>query len=287
MTRLLPLAFLLVVTACSAPRSQTDALPAPFEPVVVGQFEDARALATDGRGRLYIADAQARHIAVLTTTGALIQTISGSADTPLSAPVDVVAFGGLTLSVADAGREAVARFGMDGRALGLLRPDGRNQASGIDESRPLEARDRFVPSAIAAAPDGTIYVASEEGAVVQITPDFRQTVLRRSDTADALIGVTALAATDDAVFVIQSARLVRFDRLMVRGQLDPDLSDVRAISSSGDRLLVVTRTGATVSAPGETTVEVGFPAAVDVRGAILVDRSLIVLTRTSLWRLAL
>lgn len=287
MRRLLPLVLLLAVAACSAPRPQTDALPLPFEPIVAGLFEDARALATDGRGRLYVADAQARHIAVLTTTGALIQTISGSADTPLSAPVDVIAFGGLTISVADAGLEAVARFGVDGRALGLLRSDGRNQATGIDETRPLEARDRFVPTALAAAPDGTLYVASEEGAIVQITPDFRQTVLRRSDTADAVIGVTALAATDDAVFAIQSGRLTRFDRLMVRGQVNADVSDAQALATSGDRLLVVTRTRAIVTAPDETAVEVIFPAAVDVRGAVLVDRSLIVLTRTGLWRLAL
>ncbi len=277
----------LFLGACSGPRSQVDALPDPFEPILAGQFEDARALATDGRGRLYVADAQARHIAVLTTTGALIQTISGSADTPLSSPVDVVAFGGLTLSVADAGLEAVARFGMDGRALGLLRPDGRNQASGIDEARPLEARDQFVPAALTAAPDGTLYVASEEGAVVQITPDFRQTVLRRSDTADALVGVTALAATDDAVLAIQSGRLARFDRLMVRGEIDPDVAQVRAISAFGERLVVVTRTRAIVSAPGEASVEIAFSSPVDVRGAVLIDRSLIVLTRTGLWRLSL
>ncbi len=286
MTRLLPLAAALLLSACSGPRPQADALPPPFEPLVVRQFEDAQAITTDGRGRLYVADAQARHIAVLTATGSLIQTISGSADTPLSAPVDVTAFGGLTISVADAGLEAVARFGVDGRALGLLRPDGRNRATGIDESRPVDAYDRFVPTALAAAPDGTLYVASEDGSVVQITPDFRQTILRQADTADALITVTALAATDDAVFAIQSGRLVRLDRLMVRGTTDPQLTDVRAISATGNRLLVVTPTRALVSMPGEPTIEVAFPPVADVRGAILIDRTLIVLTRTGLWRLS-
>ena len=284
MTRLL-LGFALLA-GCSAARPQADALPSPFEPVVAGQFEDARALATDGRGRLYVADAGARHIAVLTTGGSLIQTISGSADTPLSAPVDVTAFGGLTISVADAGLAAVARFGIDGRALGLLRPDGRNRTAGIDETRPIEARDRFTPAAIASAPDGTLYAASDEGAVVQITPDFRQTVLRRADTADALIGVTALAATDDAVFSVQSGRLVRLDRLLVRGQVDPDVAEVQAISAQGDRLLIVTSTRALVSLPGEASVEIAFPARIDVRGAVLIDRTLFVLTRTGLWRLA-
>jgi hypothetical protein len=275
---------LVLLAGCSgAAPTARDVLPAAFERIATVDLRSPQAADWDGRELLYVADASAREVVVLTLGGAFVRRISGSADAPLAAPVDLVTFGGLTVSVADRGLEAVARFGADGRALGLLRPAGRTQATGLDETLPLGAREPFVPVALTAAPDGTLYVATEEGGLYQISPDLRLTPLRRADTADALPGVRALAATDDAVWMVRGGRLVRFDRLLVRGIAQPDLIGVQAIAVRAGRLAVVTDSGVWLWSEGASRLVIDGPIA-GVRDAVWAGRSLVVVTAAGLWR---
>ena len=142
-------------------------------------FTDARALALDPAGRLYVVDAYSATVTVLDTDGVVLQTLGGpgQGDYALFEPADVDPTNGLSIYVADAGNGRVQQFSGRGQLVQTLRIP-RNPGRADVEAPPSDA-GRIVPGtlsgesaqgrpvAVAAGPAGVLYVAEAETGTVQ------------------------------------------------------------------------------------------------------------------------
>ena len=115
---------LLLLAACSAPRPVAPPAPAPADttarPVTeVARFRDARALASDPVGRLYVVDAAEAVVVVLSPEGVPLSVLGGpgTGDYGLIEPAGIDPTNGLELLVADAGNARIQRFSLDGRLI--------------------------------------------------------------------------------------------------------------------------------------------------------------------------
>jgi DNA-binding beta-propeller fold protein YncE len=88
----------------------------------LARFAEARALAADPSGRLYVADAGREVVVVLDTTGQVLATLGGpgTAEGQFDDPSDLDPTNGLILVVADAGNGRLQRFSKDFRYLSSL-----------------------------------------------------------------------------------------------------------------------------------------------------------------------
>jgi hypothetical protein len=120
----------------------------------IASFEEARALARDGRGYLYVVDAGANAVVQLQPDGTILRTLGGSGTAPgaFYDPLDIDPTNGLVLVVADAGNGRLQRFSRQFVPLEVL---------------PVVRVDRYVPEQ-AGQP---IYSLGERGEVG--TPDGR------------------------------------------------------------------------------------------------------------------
>lgn len=102
------------------------------------RFEEARALAVDPRGRLYVADAGRDAVVVLSPDGRTQATLGGTGMRAgqFLGPADIDPTNGQTLFVADAGNGRLQRFSEELQYLESL-PVGR----GFDEGHTLRAFD--------------------------------------------------------------------------------------------------------------------------------------------------
>ena len=132
---------------------------------VLAQFEDARALAVDPRGRLYVADAGRDAVDILEPDGTRRATIGGPGSRPgaFDTPSDVDPTNGQLLLVADTYNGRVQRFSGEGQYLESL-PVGRVErgASGewtFEDGRggsPVQGQG--TPIAVARDDEGAVFV---------------------------------------------------------------------------------------------------------------------------------
>ena len=209
----------LLLAACGAPRPVADLPPAPADTTLsvteVARFRDARALAADPVGRLYVADAAEAVVSVLTPDGVPLAVFGGpgSGDYGLLDPSGVDPTNGLELYVADAGNARIQRFSHDGRFIETIPvPAGEPRVVGRPEPErsrhdapPPGLRGR--PVAVAVGPaDALLAVEAERGVVLQ-WEGRRLARLLGGDGPGALAEPTDLAVTPDGtVFVADRAR---------------------------------------------------------------------------------
>jgi hypothetical protein len=137
----------------------------PFGPV----FEEARAVAADGAGRLYVVDAGAATVTVLSPTGLPLNVLGGpgTGDYAFLDPSDIDPTNGLVLVVADTGNGRLQRFSYDGRLIDSLPvpSDLGDGDAGQREFRDTPTSDRRSgqgrPTAVAAAVTGETYAVEE------------------------------------------------------------------------------------------------------------------------------
>lgn len=169
-TTILLLLVLLVSIGPRAGHAQNEA-PEAYSLRHIASFEDARAVAADARGRLYVVDAGQNVVVQLTAEGDVLRTLGGSGTAPgaLYDPRDVDPTNGLVLVVADAGNGRIQRFSRQFVPLEVL---------------PVVRIDRYVPEQ-AGQP---IYSLGERGEVG--TPDGRPIAVVTSE-ADETFAIDA------------------------------------------------------------------------------------------------
>ena len=133
----------------------------------LAEFEDARALAVDPRGRLYVVDAGRDVVEILDSTGGRIDVIGGSGTRvgEFDGPSDVDPTNGQLLLVADTYNGRIQRFSEEGQYLESL-PIGQTDRVGggwsfenRGESNPVRGTGR--PVAVVRDDDESIFVLDE------------------------------------------------------------------------------------------------------------------------------
>lgn len=263
---------------------------------VLGRFGDARALATDPAGRLYVVDAAESAVVVLSPAGMVLAALGGpgTRDGAFLDPADVDPTNGQAIFIADAGAGTVAHVTAEGRtaetvAVPEVDPSRAAQAVGLV----LRALPRGRPVAVAAAPDGALYVVEAERGVVLRLDEQRgvERVLGGPEAGPAALARPVDVAVDDegTVWVADAGRgvLQPFDAFGAPGPAVPvgGPGGPVAVDAAGDELVVVGPASVTVrGASGDAVraVDLGEPLV----GAATTTVGLYVLTRTRLVRLA-
>ena len=262
--------------------------------IEIAQFRDARALAADPAGRLYVVDAAASVVSVLTADGEVIDTYGGpgSGEYSLLDPSDVDPTNGLDLFVADMGNGRIQRFSHDGEFIESVAVPAGDPAvvlgNAVAEGRPL---------AVAVGPGGIFYaVEGERGVVIRWEGDRRLSRLLGlpEDGDGALIEPVGIAVSAAGIVFVADRRreaVLVYDRLgTFRRSISGRTSGgVRAVSlapfAEGERLLVVGgRTVAVHDATGGLVDVIRPSVSEDLVGAAVADGKLYVLTRTRLLR---
>jgi hypothetical protein len=283
-------------------------VPAPADttarPVVeLARFRDARALAADPAGRLYVVDAAASVVVVLTAKGGPLQTLGGpgSGDYGFLEPSGVDPTNGLDLFVADAGNARLQRFSHDGLLVETVPvPAGEPRVVGLTEPgrSPEDEADaglRGRPVAVAVGPADARYAAEAERGVVIAWEGRRLARLLGADGPGALAAPSDLAVgADGTLFVADRAQGAVFVygplgafRRAVSGA---PVGGVRAVALSrgpeGERLLVVGPRAVAVHRPegGLDDVTLARLGAEELVDAVMSEGRLFVLTPTRLLR---
>lgn len=140
---------------------------------IIARFEDARALAVDPGGFLYVADAGPNVVVMLDSEGERQQVLGGSGTRAgeFDTPSDVDPTNGQVIVVADAYNGRVQRFSEDGQYLEAL-PVGRVQTSegpgrAFDDGRDGSAvQGNGRPISVASTGNGSSYVLDQRNRAV-------------------------------------------------------------------------------------------------------------------------
>ncbi|MGI9175418.1 MAG: NHL repeat-containing protein [Rhodothermales bacterium] len=270
------------------------------EAVELATFVEARALAADPSGVLYVVDGGRDVVQKLAPTGAVLATLGGpgAGEGEFDGPTDIDPTNGLVLVVADAGNGRLQRFS---RAFLFLEAVPVGSVTGSEArlgnaSRYGSARDRLGgpgtgrPTAVAVSPSGETYAISEtEGYVIRWDEDRRttRTIGGYDAGAGALDEPVALAADEASLYVADrgQAAVKVYDafggyvRALARGLA----TDVQALTLTDDALWIVLPRqiliyGLDGRLRGAISVEVGE----DLVDAVRVGGVTYVLTRTRL-----
>lgn len=297
----------LVLAACAGgPEVAPDGppvVPGTTPPYTeVAHFRDARALAADPAGRLYVVDAAESAVVVLGPLGLPLATLGGpgSGDYSFLEPHDVDPANGLDLFVADAGNARIQRLSTDGRYIETVPvPLGDPEQVRPDRPRapvdPADPAERGRPVAVAVGTAGALYaVEAERGVVLRWDTGRRLTRRLGADGPGALAEPVDLVVTGDGtVFVADAGRdaVLVYDEhgSFVRAVPGAPAGGVLAVglasSSEGRRLLVVGPHAVAVHRTAGGLVEVvPVDAGEPLVGAAVVGETLYVLTRTRLLR---
>ena len=249
----LPLLFLLCLSPLVATAQPVDSVLTDL--TKLADFLEARALAVDPSGKLYVVDTGEDAVFQLSPSGVLLETLggSGTGEGQFDQPMDVDPTNGLVLVVADAGNSRLQRFSRTFLPITSL---------------PVGRIERFTPGSQAAS----LNIGSEGGVqeadgrpIAVITNNANETfaidaiqkvvlkwdVSRRLERAiggfDAGEGTledpVALAADEQSLFVADRGRAAvlvydpfgSFVRMLAPGLAE----DVRALSVAGDELWIV------------------------------------------------
>ena len=218
-------------------------------------FVEARALAVDPAGVLYVVDAGRDVVEQLAPDGTVLTTLGGpgTGEGAFDGPADVDPTNGLVLLVADAGNGRVQRFSRAflflealpvgegvGEPIGGVRTrfgSGREGVGGSGLGRPV---------AVAASPAGETYAIDETERYV-IRWDEGRRVARTVGGYDAGEGAlqdpVALATDEASLYVADRGReaVLVYDAFggYVRTLANGFASDVQALTRTGDELWVV------------------------------------------------
>lgn len=257
---LLGLSFYLSSLQCAGAKGTGGGLAVDTVLTVTGSplatFIDARALAIDPAGLLYVVDAGIDAVQVLAPDGAIVRTLGGpgSREGQFDEPTDVDPTNGLVILVADAGNARIQRFSDELLHLGSL-PVGRGfqedqggalRAPAGSERRTSHDADGY-PVAVATGQAGEIYVLDDAQSVM-LTWDASARPVRVTGSSGAGSGTMADpvdVTVDDqgTVYVADRGRkaVLVYDRFgnYMRALGEGLLNDVRSVSAEGERLWVV------------------------------------------------
>lgn len=225
------------------------------EPVPVAVFDDARALATDPFGRLYVADAGRDVVVQLAPSGLVLATLGGpgSGDGEFHDPSDVDPTNGLLLLVADAGNGRIQRFSRELAHLGSIRVRGSQSMTGSswsgatfsDGARGADADGR--PVAVVSAGTREVFaIDADRHVVLRWDQNLRLTrEIGGQDAGEGMLLDPVAVAVDDtrSLFVADRGRraVLVFDLFgsYVRALGEGLLDDLRALVVQGRQLWVV------------------------------------------------
>ncbi|HEX9953521.1 MAG TPA: hypothetical protein VGB53_17285 [Rubricoccaceae bacterium] len=240
----------LALAACAAPPI-APGLPvaaALTETREAARFVDARAVASDASGRLYVADAGRAQVVVFAPAGTVAAVLGGpgTADEALAEPVDVDPTNGQAVYVADAATGRVVRFTAERRAAEAIPiPDTAGDA--LDARTVGAAGDapRGRPVGVAAGAGADLVVAEARRSVVLVL-DAARRVQRTVGPFRALAGLASDAR--GRLFVLDGGTVRTFDPFGASG---PDLDTravgpVRGVSVADEFVLAAGDTGVAV-----------------------------------------
>ena len=219
----------------------------PTKPI--RQFEDARDLAADDRGTIYVLDGVAATITIISSEGMEQQALSaaGAASDGFSDPVDLDPTNGLTLIVADAGRGELQWYSRSFRVL-ETRPliasttrQGRQSPYGASEDALVGTGGR--PIAVTSTERDEVFAIDENDGIIfrwDASGRFSDTIGREG--RGRLVEPVDLTVADDLLFAAdaQLRAIMVYDRFgsflrRIRGDMD---GRIQAISSAGSHLCV-------------------------------------------------
>ncbi|MFB6230056.1 MAG: NHL repeat-containing protein [Salinibacter sp.] len=220
----------------------------------LAQFEDARALAVDPRGQLYVADAARDVVALLRPNGTRRAVIGGGSTQAgsFNEPSDVDPTNGQVLLVADTYNGRVQRFSGEGRYLETLSigPDDQTDSESwvfSDRQSGFAVQGAGRPVAVVSSSDGAIFVIDARGGVLRKWTEFGR--LQRiaggnRRGASQLKDPVALALGSERRLYVADAgqgRVLVYDRYgtFIRRLRTPPLPKVRALTMHQGRLWIV------------------------------------------------
>lgn len=257
-------------------------------------FADARALAVDPAGRLYVADAGRDVVLQLDPHGTVQVAIGGpgTGDHAFLAPAGVDPTNGLVLFVADAGNGRIVRLGrarqvLDARAVPA-------DAEAILAGRPASGR-LGRPVAVASAPTGELFAVDAQAGVV-LRWDARGALDRVIGGAEAGRGAlrapVALALAPDGRLLVADqghAAVLVYDAFgaFVRRLADGLARDVRFVSVDRDGGLLVTLPDRLLAYDPQGALAAVFTAVVPeaLVAAVRSEHGIVALTPERLYRL--
>ncbi|QXD15629.1 NHL repeat-containing protein [Rhodocaloribacter litoris] len=220
--------------------------------VELARFEDARALAIDPTGLLYVADAGQGAVLRLDAGGRLLAALGGpgTGEGRFDEPADIDPTNGLILVVADAGNGRLQRFSRDFLLLESI-PVGDEGTAGRTASSSFLARDSEVTDRAAGRPVAVVTSEAQElfavdarrKVVVQWDRNRRFVRLIGDQEPGLLLEPVALAADARSLYVADRARaaVVVYDPFggFVRMLAEGRARDVRAVTTAGERVVIV------------------------------------------------
>jgi hypothetical protein len=269
----------------------------------LARFQDARALAVDARGQLYVVDAGTDKIYRLNSEGRVLNQLGGrgSGNYQFDEPVDIDPTNGLDIFVADSGNNRVQHFSSELRFLDTrdlqFETNTSAQIAGYystnaDYSNKLIISDG-TPMAISANVAKEIFAIDQSHSFI-VKWDAEKRVERqfaRFDAGDAAVldGVSMVSAPNGHVFIADRGRgaIMEYDhngnyiRRMGSGQL----KQLNAVSLFGDRIMaVMSNKMAVYDSEGKLLFTYGFNFGENVMDVVYAHRNLYVLTSTKLMR---
>ena len=218
---------------------------------VLARFDNARALAVDPRGRLYVADAARDVVSVLGPGGRQRMVLGGSGTRAgeFDTPSDVDPTNGQVILVADAYNGRVQRFSEEGQyleSLSIGRTD-RSEGEGWsfqDERDGAAVRGNGRPVAVTQDDEGTLFVVNERPRQLLTWSDLGRPGRVREAGDDRLQAPVALAVGDNRrVYVADAEKeaVLMYDAFgtFLRRVTLPPLPSVRALTVHRGRLHVV------------------------------------------------
>lgn len=276
-----------------------EAQETPSAPEPMARFSDARALAVDPLGRLYVADAGRDAVVVLDDDGEVLEELgsSGTRAGEFDTPSDVDPTNGHTLLVADTYNGRIQRFSAERQFLEAV-PVGEESGvqdtqRGFDDGRDgSDIQGSGRPIAVASSSGDDTFVLDERDAVVYKWDDRRQ--------PERLIGAAfqqdgglrepvALALDDSRLYVADAGReaVLVYDGFgtFIERLPTPTLPDVRALTLHRGRLWIVCADRVLVWSPTqETLTEQSVDLEAPLVDAARLDDSLYLLTSSRLFR---
>ncbi len=265
---MLRLALLLAsagLAACAGPGlPAAETLPAELSTVGTARFLDARAVAADASGRLYVVDAGAAQVVVFAPDGRAEAVFGGpgTADESLAEPVAVDPTNGQAVYVADATTGRVVRFTEARRAAEAIPIPATVAVGDALATRRDAARGR--PVGVAAVPGSLLIVAEARRGVLLAIDAGRRVERTLGGPGDDPLGTpVSLAAADrgNLVVLTEGGRVRTLDAFGAGGS-DLDAAGIgtpRSVSISGALTLVAGDTGVAVFRSGARVSTVASP----------------------------
>ena len=294
------LAFLLALLTVG-PHQAADTLTAVR--LIHPSLVDARAVAVDPFGSIFIVDSGRDAVLKLSPIGAHLATFGGpgSRDGEFDEPADIDPTNGMVILVADAGNRRIQRFSRTFAFLGsipLPNPDERRSA---DPARIIYRRsdsgsnsyDSGIPIAIASTGANELFaVDADQNVVIRLDEDRRAVrVIGDVDAGEGLLNrPVALAVSDDLLYVADAERMavLVYDTFgsFVRSVGEGRLPGIRALASQKNLLYVALARQIVVYGPSglTRTIDVDIPEDI-VDFALKADGEMLLLTPTALYRL--